>query len=134
MRQDEGVAQRKAPSYVDVAHAIDAVGAWLDDETATVSRPDIAAAVRASARYVAAEHPGGSVELRVPPYVAVQCIEGLNHRRGTPPNVVEMSPRTWLRLAAGKQAWPDAVQAGEVNVSGTRADLGAVLPVIDEST
>lgn len=134
MRQDGGVAQRKAPSYVDVAHAIDAVGAWLDDETATVSRPDIAAAVRASARYVAAEHPGGSVELRVPPYVAVQCIEGLNHRRGTPPNVVEMSPRTWLRLAAGKQAWPDAVQAGEVNVSGTRADLGAVLPVIDEST
>ena len=134
MRQDGGVAQRKAPSYVDVAHAIDAVGAWLDDETATVSRPDIAAAVRASARYVAAEHPGGSVELRVPPYVAVQCIEGLNHRRGTPPNVVEMSPRTWLRLAAGKQGWQDAVQAGEVNVSGTRADLGAVLPVIDEST
>lgn len=134
MRQDGSVAQRKAPSYVEVADAIDVVDPWLDDETVTVARPDVAAAVRASARYVAAEHPGGSVELRVPPYVAVQCIEGLNHRRGTPPNVVEMAPRTWLRLAAGKISWQDAVDSGAVKVSGTRADLGAVLPLIGEAT
>ncbi|WP_228389089.1 sterol carrier family protein [Cumulibacter manganitolerans] len=110
--------------------AMDAVTGWLDDEAATPPRAELAAAVRLSARYLALLHPGGAVELRVPPFVAVQCLEGLDHRRGTPPNVVETDPRTWLLLATGRLAWTDALAAGRVVASGARADLSAVLPVL----
>lgn len=110
--------------------AIDAVTGWLDDEAPEPSRAELAAAVRLSARYLALLHPGGAVELRVPPYVAVQCLAGLDHRRGTPPNVVEMSPRTWLLLATGRLSWTAAVDAGQIGASGSRADLSAVLPLL----
>ncbi|QHC02324.1 hypothetical protein EK0264_06855 [Epidermidibacterium keratini] len=108
------------------------VAAWLDDEREKPSRPEVAAAVRATARYLAAQHPGGAVEVRVPPYVAVQCIEGLNHRRGTPPNVVETDPRTWLLLATGRLSWADALANAAVHTSGSRADLSGVLPIIKQ--
>ena len=67
--------------------------------------------------------PGRSVEVRVPPFVAVQAIAGPRHTRGTPPNVVETDPLTWLRLATGRVAWVDAVAANALRASGTRADL-----------
>jgi hypothetical protein len=70
------------------------------------------------------------VEVRVPPYAAVQCVEGPRHTRGTPPNVIETDPRTWLELALGRTSWDAAVAAGRVRASGTRADLSAHLPVI----
>jgi len=73
--------------------------------------------------------PGRSVELRVPPHVAVQCIEGPRHTRGTPPNVVETDAATWLRLASGATSWADAVAEGTVVASGNRADLSAHLPL-----
>lgn len=76
--------------------------------------------------------PGRSVEVRVPPFAAVQCIEGPRHTRGTPPNVVEADPTTWLRLASGRATWADAVRDGSVLASGERADLSSRLPLISE--
>ena len=83
-----------------------------------------------TARWLAQQVPGRSVELRVPPHVAVQCVEGPRHTRGTPPNVVETDPRTWLELATGGLTWTDAVAAGRVTASGNRADLSALLPLL----
>ena len=88
-------------------------------------------AARYLARLLAAQAPGRAVEVRVPPYAAVQCIEGPRHTRGTPPNLVEMDPVTWVRLAAGLTSWADALAAGAVRASGVRADLGAYLPVLE---
>ena len=65
----------------------------------------------------------------MPPYGAVQCIPGPRHTRGTPPNVVEMNPITWVEVATGRVAWADAVAAGRIRASGTRADLSEFLPV-----
>lgn len=67
--------------------------------------------------------PGRSVEVRVPPYGAVQCGEGPRHTRGTPPNVVETDPMTWLLLATGRLPWAQAVADGRVSVSGNRSDI-----------
>jgi Bacterial SCP ortholog len=93
------------------------------------------AALREVARFLAgllaARAPGKAVEVRVPPYAAIQCIEGPRHTRGTPPNLVEMDPVTWVRLAAGVTAWADARAAGAVRASGVRADLGPYLPVLE---
>ena len=66
---------------------------------------------QACADVMATRAPGGSLELRVPPYAAVQCVEGPRHTRGTPPNVVETDPLTWIRLATGRLAWREAVTA-----------------------
>jgi hypothetical protein len=74
--------------------------------------------------------PGRSVEVRVPPYAAVQVIGGGTHTRGTPRAVVEMDAETWLSLATGELAWSDAVAAGRVRASGERADLSAYLPLV----
>ena len=91
-------------------------------------------ALRAATRYLlgllASAAPGRAVEVRVPPYAAVQAIGGPRHTRGTPANVVEMDPVTWVRLAAGLMSWADAVSAGQVQASGVRADLTDYLPVL----
>jgi hypothetical protein len=73
--------------------------------------------------------PGHSVEVRVPPYAAVQVIPGVRHTRGTPPAVIEMDARTWIALATGELAWAEAEQAGRVRASGERADLSPYLPL-----
>ena len=73
--------------------------------------------------------PGRSVEVRVPPYGAVQCVEGPRHTRGTPPNVVEMDASTWIGLATGRIGWAEAVDTGAVWASGARADLTDYLPL-----
>ena len=70
------------------------------------------------------------MEVRVPPFAAIQCVPGPRHTRGTPPNVVETDPLTWLDLAAGRLDWAAAVAAGRVRASGQRADLSAYLPVM----
>jgi hypothetical protein len=94
-------------------------------------RPD---ALRAAVTYLldllAADAPGRAVEVRVPPYAAVQCVEGPRHTRGTPPNVVEMDPVTWVLLAVGRLRWADAMAAGRVSASGPRADLSGLLPLV----
>ena len=90
---------------------------------------------RTAARYLlyllAARHPGRILEVRVPPAAAVQCLPGPVHTRGTPPNVVETDPLTWIRLATGRLGWTDAVASAAVHASGPRADLGAYLPLCD---
>ena len=76
-----------------------------------------------------AKAPGRAVEVRIPPFAAIQCVEGPRHTRGTPPNVVETDAVTWVLLATGRLAWADAVADGRVRASGPRADVSAYLPL-----
>jgi hypothetical protein len=92
-------------------------------------RPTTATAVRYTLEELATIAPGRTVEVRVPPFAAVQCIEGPVHTRGTPPNVIETDAETWLRLATGDLTWSDAVEAGRVRASGQRAHLDGLLPI-----
>lgn len=93
--------------------------------------PDaVGVATRTTARRLADRAPGRSVEVRIPPYIAVQCVTGPRHTRGTPPNVVETDPVTWLELAGGRLSWAAAVESGRVRASGERADLAPYLPVL----
>ncbi|OXY93299.1 maleylpyruvate isomerase family mycothiol-dependent enzyme [Streptomyces diastatochromogenes] len=93
-------------------------------------RQALAAATRLLADALAVKAPGGSTEVRVPPYAVVQCVEGPRHTRGTPPNVVETDPLTWIRLAAGRVAWKDVLEEAKVSASGERADIGDLLPLM----
>ncbi|GGV01000.1 hypothetical protein GCM10010495_10000 [Kitasatospora herbaricolor] len=94
-------------------------------------RQAVAAVVRLLADTLAARAPGGSVELRVPPYAVVQAVEGPRHTRGTPPNVVETDPLTWIRLATGRIGWAAAVEEAAVSASGERSDISGLLPVLN---
>ena len=119
-----------APIPADALRAaVDPVRDWLAGEAEQPPRAVVGTAVKTTARWLAQQVPGRSVELRVPPHVAVQCVEGPRHNRGTPPNVVETDARTWLRLATGQLSWSDAVTDGKVTASGNRADLSANLPL-----
>ena len=114
--------------------AVEAVAAWLDGEASKPARALLADACRRTARTLAEELPGKTVELRVPPFVAVQCVEGPAHTRGTPPNVVEMGPETWLRVATGRSTFEAEVAVGAIEASGSRADeIARGLPVIARS-
>ncbi|MFB6439985.1 sterol carrier family protein [Streptomyces sp. NPDC056411] len=93
-------------------------------------RQALATATRLLADVLAVRAPGGSVEVRVPPFAVVQCVEGPRHTRGTPPNVVETDPLTWLRLATGRTSWAEELAAAHLSASGDRADLGDLLPVM----
>lgn len=96
----------------------------------TLDNQALAAVVRLLADALATKAPGNSVEVRIPPYAAVQCVEGPRHTRGTPPNVVETDPLTWIRLATGRLGWAEALDAAKVAASGERADLAPYLPVM----
>ena len=78
---------------------------------------------------LASQVPGRAVEVRIPPYAAIQCVAGPRHTRGTPPNVVETDAVTWIMLATGRTPWASAVADGRLRASGPRADLSAYLPV-----
>ncbi|MEZ0356911.1 hypothetical protein CRM90_17450 [Mycobacterium sp. ENV421] len=125
------VPARSADPEATVA-AVRAVADWLrDDSAAGPDRQAIATAVRLTARTLATLAPGASVEVRVPPFVAVQCISGPRHTRGTPPNVVEVDPRTWLRLATGLLDVGEAARLGALRLSGSRAgEVAAWLPIV----
>jgi len=97
----------------------------------TPDRGTVGDAVRASLRWLAQQNPGKAVEIRVPPFAAVQAIGGLSHTRGTPPNVVETDATTWLGLVTGAIDWSDALADGRIGASGTRADLSSLLPLDD---
>jgi uncharacterized protein (TIGR03083 family) len=113
-----------------VAHCDDLSRSVPDREPVPLRRAALASATRTLAEILAGQAPGRSVEVRVPPFVAVQAIEGPRHTRGTPPNVVETDPLTWLRLATGRAAFADMVAIGAVRASGSRADLSAYLPLL----
>lgn len=108
----------------------DAVGEWLDGHGAAPERAELARAVRRSLRTLAQLAPGATVEVRVPPFAAVQCVAGPRHTRGTPPNVVETDPKTWLQLATARLTWAEAITTGRLIASGPRADLSPWLPLL----
>ncbi|MEZ0350113.1 sterol carrier family protein [Mycobacterium sp. pR1184] len=109
------------------------VADWLRDQTCPApDRATLASAVRLTARTLGALAPGASVEVRIPPFVAVQCVAGPKHTRGTPPNVVETDPRTWLLLATGMLTLADAKTNGLLTLSGSRAgEIDHWLPLFD---
>ena len=106
-----------------------AVSVWKD-AGADTARAELATAVRYALEELAIRAPGRSVEVRVPPFGAVQCIEGPTHTRGTPPAVVETDAQTWLEVASGALGWDEAWESGRLRVSGQRADLTAYLPLV----
>jgi hypothetical protein len=109
-----------------------ALEAWLDGGPAP-ERAVLKAAVKESLAALAADAPGRTVEVRVPPFGAVQCVAGPRHTRGTPPNVVETDPRTWLALATGRLDWATAVADGAIVASGGRAaEIARYLPLVRE--
>ncbi len=116
-------------SAEELRSALAPAASWLAGEGEQPPRAVLGAAVKTSARWLAQQVPGRSVELRVPPHVAVQLVPGPRPTRGTPPNVVETDPATWLRLATGETTWAEAVAAGAVTASGNRADLSPYLPL-----
>ncbi|MER7199336.1 hypothetical protein CG723_42520 [Streptomyces sp. CB01635] len=93
-------------------------------------RQALAACTRLLADALAVKAPGASTEVRIPPFAVVQCVEGPRHTRGTPPNVVETDPLTWIRLATGRVEWRAAVDDAKVSASGERADLSKLLPLM----
>ncbi|MFC4377170.1 sterol carrier family protein [Nocardia halotolerans] len=126
------MAGRNVVDPAQVRAAVLGVRDWLQDPVLPVpGRAELGAAVRGTARALAGSAPGHSVEVRVPPFVAVQCIEGPRHTRGNPPNVVETDARTWLLLATGLLDFAAAVESGVVSASGTRAgEIAAWLPIV----
>lgn len=121
------------PGEVTVAAAGQASVAAVAAARQAGSEP-LRAVLRAAVTYtlglLASTAPGRTVEVRVPPFAAVQCIAGPRHTRGTPPNVIETDPLTWLDLAAGELSWAAAVASGRVRASGQRADISSYLPVV----
>jgi hypothetical protein len=120
---------RRRIKNTDGNQAVAAVRAALAEGVAADSKV-LATAVRFLLEELAEVAPGNSVEVRVPPLGATQCIEGPRHTRGTPPNVVEMMPEIWFALATGQMAWADAIAGAHVIASGVRADISEVLPLI----
>lgn len=109
----------------DVRDILDAL-----DRGEDVPRDRQREAVKATLALLTSQAPGRSVEVRIPPFAAVQAVEGATHRRGTPPAVVEMDGATWLALAAGRLTWEQVVADGRVRASGARSDLSGFLPLI----
>lgn len=114
---------------IDPAAGRDAVLEWaLAPDSAP--RSVTATAVRYTLEELGIQAPGRTVEVRVPPFGAVQCVAGPVHTRGTPPNVTETDATTWLRLATGAIPWADAAASGALRVSGQRADISSYLPIV----
>ena len=88
--------------------------------------PEIMSQVKTILAKISKIAPGHAVELRIPPYSAIQCVEGPKHTRGTPPNVVEMSADVLFDIVGGKINWPDAISDGRISASGERSDISAL--------
>ena len=112
------------PHAAAVAAAVEALDAGLEP-----ARELLRDAVRALLSELSARAPGRSVEVRVPPYGAIQCVAGPRHTRGNPPNVIETDPLTWLLLATGRLDWAQAREQGRVSASGIRTDISDLLPL-----
>ncbi len=91
--------------------------------------PQVLEQVKSTLALLTSKAPGRAIEVRIPPYAAVQCGEGPTHTRGTPPNTIEMDAQTWLALANGELMWEQALSDGKIAASGVRADLSEYLPL-----
>lgn len=118
----------RAPDALGFA-CVDAVGAAIDADFEPQAEALRCATIHAL-NVLAEFAPGRAVEVRIPPYGATQCVPGPRHTRGTPPNVVEADPVTWIRLVTGRLDWPGAVRSGSVRASGPRSDLSGYLPLL----
>ncbi|NQX28415.1 hypothetical protein HQQ81_13795 [Microbacteriaceae bacterium VKM Ac-2854] len=116
-----------AKGKIEETAGIAAVRRALDGAT---DRDTLATAVRYLLQVLEARFPGKSVEVRVPPFGAAQCLEGPGHTRGTPPNVIETDAQSWLALATGRLLWSDGVASGRIHASGLRADLTSFVPLL----
>ena len=121
---DRPDVSRASPNSVAVQRVIKALAMGE-----TPDRAALAEAVRELLRQLSVRAPGRSVEVRVPPFGAVQCIPGPRHTRGTPPNVIETDAVTWVKVATGEMGWVEAVNSGVIRSSGVRADLSPFLPL-----
>ena len=95
--------------------------------------PEIMNQVKSTLAMLELKAPGRAIEVRIPPYAAIQCGDGPTHTRGTPPNVIEMKADTWLALAHGTTTWAAEISSGSINASGARADLSMYLPLLDKN-
>ena len=120
------MARRRIP-HLEGEQAVSAV--IKSSNSLSETDPVFVMAVRYLLEELAEVAPGNSVEVRVPPLGATQCIEGPRHTRGTPPNVVEISPKVWFDLALGTLTWDQALTEHKVSASGVRASLAEVLPL-----
>jgi uncharacterized protein (TIGR03083 family) len=143
VRMSQVINARRGPTTIEdhittriielVVHTDDLNRSLPEVAPAELHRSALSSCTRTLAGILAGQQPGRSVEVRVPPYAAVQCAisdPGPTHTRGTPPNVVETDPLTFLRLATGRIQWTEAVASGTVHASGLRADLSSVLPLL----
>src|SRR5450759_1782709 len=117
---------------IPIAEGLQALRVWRVDPSAA-PRATVATAVRFTLEELESRAPGRTLEVRVPPYGAVQCVEGPRHTRGTPPNVIETDARTWLDLVTGQEDWASALAGGTVHASGLRATLAEYLPLVEEA-
>ena len=125
----EQVTGRHSLTDAGVFRLVEGVVHGLDAGIAP-NRQALKLVVKELAQAFAARHPGRSVELRIPPFAAVQCVEGPKHTRGTPPNVVECDPVAFLRVATGRESWADVTRDGRIRASGERSDLSGLLPLL----
>lgn len=130
------MSSKRKPSAEQVRSALVPVALWYEDDR--VDEPEqsvLAHAVRVSAEYFASQVPGKSVELRIVPFIAVQVVAGSNHRRGTPPNVIEMGARAWLLLFTGKKTFEDLIQDRQIEASGAHCrDIVGYFPCLQPDT
>ncbi|ALX66230.1 hypothetical protein AB663_001211 [Microbacterium sp. XT11] len=131
VRHGRAYAESMPPKKIDTIDGRAALDAVRAAEAAgdRPARATLATAVRYLLQLLDEKAPGNSVEVRVPPFGAVQVIQGPRHTRGTPPNVIEMDAHTWIAVATGAQQWADAASSGRIHASGVRADLADVLPL-----
>jgi uncharacterized protein (TIGR03083 family) len=128
------IPTRLAPMRFDdflVTRCVEGVVHGLDLERVVEPDPDaLKVAARALLAALVSKAPGHTVEVRVPPIAAVQCVEGPRHTRGTPSNVVELDALTWVQLAAGRLSWSAGVADGRVRASGERSDISGLVPLL----
>jgi len=117
------------PARLKPAAAADVTVALARLEVGEAAKADLKLLTKHFLAVLEARAPGRSVEVRVPPYAAVQCIEGVRHTRGTPPAVIETDAATWIALATGEITWTQAVDQARVSASGERTDLTPYLPL-----
>ena len=137
-KEDVVEGRRDFLSWRDLAKEAEQALDDPDDATARmtinpeVPRRQVAMAVRYSLHMLEIKAPGPGVEVRVAPWGAVKILDGpaSDPHNLTPPDVIELDPEVWLRLAAGVTRWNEEREAGHISAVGERDDLHELLPLV----